>query len=220
MYEAIGSSRYSRPSLYDLDRKLERHLDFDRGFFVEAGANDGFKQSNTYYFEKLRGWEGVLVEPIPALASECRGIRKGPVIEAALVATEEPGKTVELRFAGLMSTMTGAFGDRAAESAHVERGLRLQNLPETYSVEVPARTLSSILDELGVSRNIDLLSLDIEGAEPQALQGLDFTRHAPRYICVETRDRRAIETILYPRYRLTEVLTDLENHQDLLFQLA
>ena len=59
--EAVGIRRYSRLALDGLDAKLEQHLDFDGGFFVEAGANDGLTQSNTYYFERWRGWRGLLV---------------------------------------------------------------------------------------------------------------------------------------------------------------
>jgi len=78
-HEAVGSARYSRMALNRIDRKLERHLDFDGGVFVEAGANDGVTQSNTYYFEKFRGWTGLLVEPEPALAAACRRNRRAPV---------------------------------------------------------------------------------------------------------------------------------------------
>jgi hypothetical protein len=98
--EAVGVARFSRPALYAIDRKLERHLNFDGGFFIEAGANDGYAQSNTYYFEKIRGWSGLLIEPVPALAAECRRNRRGPVIEAALAAAARPGEWVELHFGG------------------------------------------------------------------------------------------------------------------------
>jgi len=51
------------------------------------------------------------------------------------------------------------------------------------------------------------------------LRGLDFARHAPRFVCVEARDRPAIAALLNPRYRLLEVLTDLGDYQDLLYIL-
>jgi hypothetical protein len=41
-----------------MDRKLDELFDGRPGFFVEAGANDGYQQSNTYYLEHLRGWSG------------------------------------------------------------------------------------------------------------------------------------------------------------------
>lgn len=217
-FEMLGSDRYSRPGLNGLDRKLERHLDFDGGMFVEAGANDGVQQSNTYYLEKFRGWTGLLVEPDPALASECRKNRRARVAQAALVATGTPGATVELHFAGLMSTISGALGDAAATARHVEKGLAAQpRLGASRRVLVPARTLSALLDEAGLAKPVDLLSLDVEGAEPGALRGIDYTRHAPRFICVEARDEAAITAVLDPFYRLAEILTDVGSHRDLLF---
>jgi len=217
--EQMGSARYSRPALNDLDRKLERYLDFDGGFFIEAGANDGVRQSNTYYFEKIRGWNGLLIEPVTALAAECRKNRRARVLQAALVAKEEPGSTVELHFAGLMSTVTNALGDAQATAQHVQVGLKVQQLSDTYRLQVPARTLSSLIDETRITRTIDLLCLDVEGAECAALRGIDFARHAPRFICVEVRDRTAIAGLLEPRYALREALTDLGTHRDLLYVL-
>jgi hypothetical protein len=40
---------------------------------------------------------------------------------------------------------------------------------------------------------IDLLSLDVEGFEPQALAGLDLGRHAPRFALIEVRDDEALD---------------------------
>jgi hypothetical protein len=33
------------------------------GFFVELGALDGVKFSNTLFFERERGWNGICIEP-------------------------------------------------------------------------------------------------------------------------------------------------------------
>lgn len=66
IYESFGNPKYSRPALNDLDSKLEKYLNFQNGFFIEVGGNDGYKQSNTYYLEKFLGWRGILVEAILA----------------------------------------------------------------------------------------------------------------------------------------------------------
>ncbi len=216
--ESLGIHRYSRPALYDLDRKLERHLDLDGGVFIEAGANDGVRQSNTYYFERIRGWSGLLIEPVPELAAECRKNRRASVIEAALAATDVPGATVELHVAGLMSTVVGAMGDAAATDRHIAAALEIQKLVATRRIRVPARSLSALIDAAGFTRPIDLLSLDVEGAELMALRGLDLGRHAPRFICVEARQESEITALLAPRYELREVLTDVGTHRDLLFK--
>jgi hypothetical protein len=45
--QASGRKSYS---LNDLDLKLKAYLNFQRGYFIEAGANDGLDQSNTLFF--------------------------------------------------------------------------------------------------------------------------------------------------------------------------
>jgi FkbM family methyltransferase len=217
-YEAAGSARYSRPALDDLDRKLERHLGWDGGFFIEAGANDGFTQSNTYYFERHRRWRGLLVEGLPELAAECRRNRPGAiVVEAALVDRDRPGATVTMHYAGLMSAVEDALGSADATAAHIQRGLAVGDLAGTYSVAVRARTLTSILDEACPGQAIDLLSLDVEGMEAAVLAGLDFTRYAPKFICIEVRDRASIAALLEGRYALVETLVDHGSRADLLW---
>lgn len=216
--ETLGVRRYSRPALYGIDRKLERHLDRDGGVFIEAGANDGVRQSNTYYFEKIRGWTGLLVEPVPELAVECQKNRCASiVVEAALAARDVAGATVELHVAGLMSTVAGALGDAAVTARHVAAAQSVQRNLETRTIRVPARTLSALIDEAGLAGEIDLLSLDVEGAEEAALRGLDLRRHAPRFICVEARDEAAIAAVLGEGYRVAEVLTEVGTHRDLLY---
>ncbi|XP_065346980.1 uncharacterized protein LOC135944138 [Cloeon dipterum] len=44
-----------------------RHIFRDKknGLFIECGALDGLTMSNTFYFERLLGWTGVLIEPEP-----------------------------------------------------------------------------------------------------------------------------------------------------------
>lgn len=218
VWEALGSDRYSRLALNELDRKIERHLDIDGGIFIEAGANDGLNQSNTYYFEACRRWTGLLVEPDPFLAAKCRRNRRARVVQSALVGSDVDGQTVDLHLAGLMSTVSGALGDAEATRRHIQAGLQVQGLSARPSVRVPAQTLSAVIDQVGMCGPIDLLSLDVEGGEPEALRGLDFSRHAPRFICVESRNRKVIDEILQPFYVLAEVLTDLGTYQDVLYR--
>ncbi len=209
--EARGDWSLSYPALHDLDRQLERILDHDGGFFVEAGGNDGYLQSNTYALERRRGWRGILVEPEPELARACALERPGStVVRAALVATGFPDREVTLRFGGLMTLIAGARldDDDWVAEAHATG----QEAPD-HEFTAPARTLSSILDEAGAP-DVDLLSLDIEGYEAQALAGLDLDRHAPRRILVEMRDperdRAPIEAALGDRYRYARALSPFD----------
>ena len=75
-FELLRISQFSRPSLNHIDREVEPFIDYDHGTFLEIGANNGYSQSNTYYFEKIRRWKGILIEPIPQLYEECVKRRK------------------------------------------------------------------------------------------------------------------------------------------------
>jgi FkbM family methyltransferase len=180
--EAAGDDRLSRPAAFAMDHLLDDVIDRDGGFFVEAGANDGFTQSNTYWLERFRGWKGLLVEPMPELAARARIERPAStVVQCALVAAGHTG-TVRMRFGDLMSTVAEAHDAEWAQGG-LSYGWR-----DPYEADVEGRTLSALLDEVGAPE-VDLLSLDIEGFEVQALQGLDLSRHAPRHILVEIHDR-------------------------------
>jgi len=201
-------------ALHELDRQLERYLDFDGGVFVEAGANDGVRQSNTYYFERHRGWSGLLVEAIPELAARCRRNRRAAIVEqAALVPFGYPDELVELQYCDLMSTVKGAMKSDAEEAGHIQRGCDCQKI-ETRSVTAPAATLTSLLQRHGL-QHVDLFSLDVEGFELPVLQGLDFDRFAPRFLLVEARYRDEIDSFLASRY---ETLAELSHH-DVLYGL-
>jgi FkbM family methyltransferase len=199
----------SRPALHDMDRKLDALLDRDGGFFVEAGGNDGYTQSNTYWLERFRGWRGILVEPMPELAALCREERPGAtVVQAALVPFDHEGDTIRMRFAGLMSTVAGAHEDEWRTRMGTIAGWQ-----DPYEADIPARTLSDVLDEAG-GPEVDLLSLDVEGFEPGVLAGLDLERHAPRWILVEVHDGVAgsgpIDAILGEHYELHSTLSPID----------
>ena len=208
-FELLGSARYSRTALNDLDRKLAPYL-ADGGVFVEAGANDGFRKSNTYYLERFGGWSGILIEPIPALAEQCRKRRKrSRVYQCALVGPEQQSPEVTIRYADMLSEIRvdGGPGPRS-----------FWDWDETYDIEVPARTLSQVLAEAGATR-IDFLSLDLQGYEAAALRGLDFDRWAPAVMLVEVEDdaaQRAVEDVLGSRY---ERVARLARH-DMLYRIT
>ncbi len=209
--ERHGSARYSRPALHEMDRRLEPYLTMPNGIFVEAGANDGYRQSNTYYLERFRNWSGVLVEPVPELARQAEKERpRSQVVNAALVAADFRGAKIPVRFGGLSSAVEHARGwDEQENFGEV--------WDDPYEIQVAARTMTDILEEAGIDK-IDFLSLDVEGYEPQALSGLDVVRYAPRFILVEIVDgdsgRERIDEILIPQYEMVKLIS----HHDYLYR--
>ena len=187
-------------------------MDIDRGVFVEAGANDGISQSNTLYFERYRSWRGLLIEPIPALARQCRSLRPRSVtVNAAIGSFAQRGTQLDMSYCNLMSVVDGAMKSPEEERLHVKVGAEVQSVTP-YRLRVRCVPLSDLLDLYGIGR-IDLLSLDVEGYEANALRGIDFTRHRPRYLLIEARYREDVEEIIRPFYRVVEEF----NERDILY---
>ncbi len=65
------------------------------------------------------------------------------------------------------------------------QNLMAKLFPSDNPLNHVGRSLSSTLDVYNITTCIDVWSLDIEGFKLQALKGLDFERHRPRYILIE-----------------------------------
>lgn len=156
------------------------------------------------------GWKGILVEGIPALYEKAKNRRpRSRVFNCALVPLGQENTEIEMVYGNLMSLVSGAQHSKQEEEAHIETAKRFDSAAGSYKVNVMGRTLSSILDECRTPQ-IDFLSLDVEGFEAPVLQGIDFDRHAPTFLCIEARYREEVESIIFPRYETVEALTDMD----------
>ena len=137
------------------------------------------------------------------------------MFNCALVAKDYAEPTIEIQFADLMSVVEGARKTSEAQNKWVADGVRCQNLAESYSVRVPARTLESVLDELPQPLKIDFFSLDVEGYELNVLKGLNLEKYRPKYILVESDFFDEVNDFLADKYELLEKMS----YHDYLYRL-
>lgn len=192
-WKSLTSRKYRRGyfGLNGLDKKLEQYVDYDDGFYVELGANDGITQSNSYHFELKRGWRGVLIEPTPHKFLACSELRgeKNHIHCNACVGFDYAEKFVEISYANLMSVSRDLNLDLDDIQQHLTSGTQtLKDNESVFSFGAVAKPLSHILDDSGAPAIIDFLSLDVEGAELEVLKGMDFNKYKFKYMLIECRD--------------------------------
>lgn len=186
-------------SVNHLDKQLEQYVNYDNGFFVELGANDGISQSNSLYFEKKRNWRGVLVEPTPHNYLLCKKHRSAEnrIFCNACVSFDYKDKYVDIKYANLMSISENLESDLADKDSHIQAGKKFFSATEdVFSFGAVAETLTSILKKSNAPSEIDFLSLDVEGAELEVLKGIDFDEFSFKFMLIEVRDIQRMQDFL------------------------
>lgn len=165
-------SQHGEDALLDLIFKDQKE-----GFFVEIGCIDGRRFSNTLAFEE-RGWKGLCVEAHSGYIDMLRKNRPNSIV-CHCAAGEVDEETVFYANArGSLSTL-----DKAKEEQFQRNyGSYFSGFEEQ---RVKKARLSTLLDSNHVS-DIDILSLDIEGYEVEAMKGLDLSRHRPKVMVIES----------------------------------
>ena len=167
------------------------------GYFIEAGAWDGYHYSATYALEAI-GWSGLLVEPIKEQSIQCANRRqRSRVLRVCLGEKPEGTTTIFVRQDGMFSSTSPNDGAkwRGAESV----------ITETQTVR--ATNINTLLPP---GQQIDLAVIDVEGAELDVLKGFDLEEHKPKIMMIEDNTRLqnpALQQYLTPRgYRFCGLL--------------
>jgi FkbM family methyltransferase len=189
--------RFATPMMH---REIKRLVSGRKGgTFFEAGANDGILFSNTAYLERYMGWTGLLVEAVPHKFVECLRNRRGSTVEhGALVGPDFDEKFVEIHYSDLMSfapkisklDLPSHLG--AEVTNFFGKELRLKGA----SFLAPSITIADLTRKHGIAQ-IDLMFLDLEGAEYDALKGFDFERCRVDHIIVEVRELQTMDHLLH-----------------------
>jgi len=144
------------------------------GYFVELGAMDGQKNSNTLQLEQ-RGWRGLCIEPDPQYFLLLRKNRPQCFNVRALVTGQNNSPETFVSNEPWYSWRGHRGGTTKIKSLQDEGNL----------LQMRSQTLTAILDASLAPRQIDYLSLDVEGAELMVLEGLDFAKYNVRLLTVE-----------------------------------
>lgn len=148
------------------------------GIALDVGAADGYHHSNVYKLITEYGWSAVLVEPHPALVTECAKRYAGNgnvhVVHSAVKASA--GKCVlhlyEPTYYGQVSTTNEEFRAQVV-TQHGDQ--------YTKDVAVPCDTTKAILNRFMLAR-VDFVNIDCEGAEVEALQTFPWEQRPELFV--------------------------------------
>lgn len=176
------------------------------GYFVEFGAGDGRRLSNTWLLEHEYGWTGVVAEPNPVFHEALRRERRCHVSTACVVGDD----ATEVVFNQTEDPHFSTIDSYSASDMHVTRRLGGNR------ISVPACSLAQLLAEAGAPRRIDYLSIDTEGSEYDILASFDFTAHDIGLITVEHNfgPRRAAIRSLLEGHGFSQRFTGLTRFDD------
>lgn len=152
----------------------------DHGYCVEVGANDGRTGSASYLFEK-KGWDCLLVEPIPALVEEIKRHRNCAVVNCAASSQEGEATFFVAENVEGMSTLD-LSPDRLQWIERVGGKVK--------QITVRTARLDTLLDDAGIPE-VHFITIDVEGHELEVLQGLSLDRYKPRVVIVENNSLNA-----------------------------
>ena len=193
-------------ALNGLDKKIEKYLNYKKGYFIEMGANDGINQSNTRFLEKKYNWRGMLIEPSEkfTLLKKNRS-KKNIFSDIACCSFKNRGKSIKFSYYNLMTLALNLKTDVNIKKHKLNAKKFSNNSYEFIKKGIP---LNDLLSKNNAPKIIDFFSLDVEGVELEVLQGINHKIYKFKYLLIEIRDFKSINSFLIKkRYILLSKLT-------------
>ena len=147
------------------------------GFYVDVGAFNPVRNSNTYLFYK-KGWNGINIEANPKHFERFPASRKRDV--NLNLAVSDTKSTVEF-------TCDGSFSGIRDENYSSKDS----NRKTATTIKVETHTLKEIFEKhLPKDTSIDFISIDCEGHDEKVVKSNDWELYRPKVVLVEQHGDR------------------------------
>jgi len=155
------------------DKLMLKYLPEKIGTYIDVGAGQPVRGSNTYYFYK-KGWTGHLFEPIQSNINLLNFFRKRDLKYRKLIGEiNSKSEFYEFVPTEYSTTIKSIAEDLMAQ------GKKLRKVYELESIRLSDTNIE--LSPLEPS----FISIDVEGADLQVLNSIDWSRIKPRVVCIE-----------------------------------
>lgn len=148
--------------------------ELSNGYYLDIGCNYPIHFSNTFKLYLL-GWQGVLVDGNPTIIQKTGRIRKQDICVNALVSNQNREMDFYVSESHLISSIDPVHAGSGGEGQGKSEKLLMQTI-----------TLDQIIERyVPPGKQIDLLSIDVEGHDFEVLQSITLSKTRPRLIVIE-----------------------------------
>lgn len=172
------------------------------GVFVEIGGYDGVTGSNCLFFEMMRGWSGLLIEPSPTFFAQAQAFRRATCLQVAVAGEAGEAEFMEVQEGySQMSGLTSSYDEKLRETVEANPNHK------GALIRVKTMTVPQILDQHFL-KEIDYISLDVEGGEMAVLSTFPFDKYDVHAWTIENNTGRPeIPKLMREKgYKLVEAL--------------
>lgn len=165
------------------------------GFYVDVGALDPMRFSNTHLFYR-RGWRGVNIDATPGSMRLFNRYRpRDTNIETGIGLDSGT-----MPFYVFTEPALNSFDRELSESRHaVATEHKLEQYRIEKIVDVPVEPLSAVISRYLPDEDVpSFLSVDVEGVDLEVLQSNDWSAFRPTYVLAESLRTDIEETMRGP----------------------
>ncbi len=196
-YQYIKSIKFIKKRVFHsnwgIDRMAEDYFKKKKnGFFVDVGCHQPFLNNNTYILYK-KGWRGINIDLDFGAIDMFNFFRKEDTNIQAAVSNSVEKKNLYY------------FHNRSAiNTLSIKEGLKSRQVKQVIT-----STLNKIIENsIHNNKEIDFLSIDVEGFEIEVLEGLDFNKYKPKLVVLEFIDHDVKE---FYNQRINDILNSQLN---------
>ena len=188
-FKKIYYEKYSKKSysLSNVDLIIDRIFKKKKkGFFIDVGCNHPIKHNNTYLLYK-KGWTGINIDLDLESIKQFNQLRTRDLNIHALV-TSIDNEEKELYF----------YHDRSPINTISKELAEIRDKDHKELKKLKGISLNSIIENSKFAKaKIDLLSIDIENYEYEALKNFNFNKYNIDIIVTEITDTKIKELEIY-----------------------
>jgi len=154
----------------------------EKGFYVDIGAHHPIQRNNTHLLFK-KGWEGINID-VNKFSIDLFNFLRPEDLNLQIAVSDKEG---EISF---------FYQKKFSQLNTTDKEIAKENFQGNYQEKkVKCQTIQNILDNSKFkNKKIDLLNIDVEGAEMKVLNTLNFEIYDPSLICIEILGYREMQS--------------------------